>query len=230
MIKAILFDFNGVIINDEPVQFKAYQEGFKAEGVELTEEGYYACMGMDDKTFVATIFERAGKPADAEKVAALSAAKTLRWRELIAAELPIFEGMPAFIKKMAKDFQLGIVSMAKREEIEHVLELCGLRDSFAVVIASDDVSVCKPNPECYLKGFSKLDDYRIKHGHAPMVHADCLVIEDAPQGIMAGKAAGLKTLGVTNTVSAERLREAGADSVTNNLGDWMPETARRVFA
>nr|MBA4183192.1 HAD hydrolase-like protein [Acidobacteriota bacterium] len=60
-------------------------------------------------------------------------------------------------------------------------------------------------------------------------HGDCLVIEDSPQGIMAGKKAGLKTLGVTNTVSADELREAGADWVTKNLDDWMPDSIRRVF-
>ncbi len=62
-----------------------------------------------------------------------------------------------------------------------------------------------------------------------MAHGECLIVEDSPQGIEAGRGAGLKTLGVTNTVSAERLREAGADSVTKNLADWMPDTVRRVF-
>ena len=62
-----------------------------------------------------------------------------------------------------------------------------------------------------------------------MVHADCLVIEDSPPGITAGSRAGLKTLGVTNTVDAQALREAGADSVTKRLDDWMPASLREVF-
>ncbi|MBS1796090.1 MAG: HAD family phosphatase [Acidobacteria bacterium] len=229
MIKAILFDFNGVIINDEPVQMKAYQEVFKAEDIELTEEDYFSCLGMDDRTFINTIYERAGKTPEGNKVLEISVAKTKRWRELIAEELPLFDGITDFVKKMAQDFALGVVSMAKREEIEYVLERAGLIDQFAVIISSEDVANCKPDPECFLKGFNALDSWRVKQQHLPMVHSECLVIEDSPPGIAAGRAARLKTLGVTNTVSAAELREAGADAVTANLNDWMPESARRVF-
>jgi HAD superfamily hydrolase (TIGR01509 family) len=228
MIKAILFDFNGVIINDEPIQMKAYQEILAKEGIELTEEDYYSCLGMDDKTFVAAAYERAGKKPETNKVLEITLAKSEKWREMIVDELPLFDGVVDFIKKMEKDFALGIVSMARREEIEFVLEAAGLRDSFAV-ISAEDVENCKPDPECFLKGFNALDSYRIKRQHLPMVHGECLVIEDSPPGIQAAKAARLQALGITNTVSAEELRKAGADAVTKYLDDWMPETARRVF-
>lgn len=229
MIKAILMDFNGVIIDDEPLQMKAYQEILKGEGIDLTEEDYLSCLGMDDSTFVEAIYKRAKKSPKANKVLEITLAKTNRWRELIADELPLFDGVVDFIKKMEKDFALGIVSMAKREEIEFVLEKAGLRESFAVIISAEDVENCKPDPECFLKGFNEIDSYRIKQQHLPMVHGECLVIEDSPPGIVAAKTARLQALGVTNTVSAEELRKAGADAVTNNLDDLMPETARRVF-
>ncbi len=229
MIKAILMDFNGVIIDDEPIQMKAYQEILAKEEITLTEEEYLSCLGMDDKTFVAAAYKRANKEPETNKILEITTAKTNRWRELIADELPIFEGVTDFIKKMEKDFALGIVSMAKREEIEFVLEKAGLRNSFSVIISAEDVENCKPHPECYLKGFNTIDSYRIKHKHSPMVHGDCLVIEDTPPGIRAAKAARLQALGVTNTVSAQELRDAGADVVTKNLDDWMPSSARRVF-
>jgi HAD superfamily hydrolase (TIGR01509 family) len=143
--------------------------------------------------------------------------------------MPLFEGVEDFIKKMEKDFALGIVSMARREEIEYVLEKTNLRSCFLSIVSADDVSNCKPDPECYLKGFNLIDAARTARGGNPIVHGDCLVIEDSPPGIRAGKSAGLKTLGVTNTVSAQELREAGADSVTKNLDDWMPDSLRRVF-
>ena len=230
MIKAILFDFNGVIIDDEPIQMKAYQEILANEGIALTEEEYYSCLGMDDKTFVAEAYRRAEKEPETNKVLEVTLAKTQRWREMITDELPIFPGMVDFIKKMSKDFALGIVSMAKREEIEFVLDRAGLRDCFSIIISAEDVSNCKPDPECYIKGFNALDSYRIKREHLPMVHKECLVIEDSPPGIAAGKNAGLKTLGVTNTVSADALRAAGADAVAKNLDDWMPGSVRGVFA
>lgn len=229
MIKGILFDFNGVIIDDEPLQMKAYQEILGKEGIALTEEDYFSCLGMDDKTFVAEAYRRADKKPEANKVLEVSLAKTARWREMVADELPIFPGMIDFIKKMANDFALGIVSMAKREEIEYVLEQAGLRECFSVIISAEDVTNCKPDAECYIKGFNALDSYRIKRQHLPMVHGECLVIEDSPPGIVSAKTARLKALGVTNTVSAEELRAAGADAVSSNLDDWMPASVRGVF-
>jgi beta-phosphoglucomutase len=229
MIKAILFDFNGVIIDDEPLQMKAYQEIMGKEGIALTEEDYYSCLGMDDKTFVAEAYRRADKEPETNKVLELTLAKTAKWREMIADELPIFPGMVDFIKKMAKDFALGIVSMAKREEIEFALEQADLREYFSIIISAEDVKNCKPDSECYIKGFNALDSFRIKQRHLPMVHGECLVIEDSPPGIVSAKNARLKTLGVTNTVSAEELRAAGADAVAKNLDDWMPGSVRGVF-
>jgi HAD superfamily hydrolase (TIGR01509 family) len=229
MIKAILMDFNGVIIDDEPLHMKAYQEIFAKEGIALSEDHYYSCLGMDDKAFVSAQYMRAEQEIAAEKTSEIIEAKTVRWRELVEKEVPLFEGAENFVRKMAKDFELGIVSMARREEIEYVLEKIALRDCFTIIVSAEDVSAHKPNPECYQTGFRLIDAARTALGGNPIVHGDCLVVEDAPQGILAGKQAGLKTLGITNTVSAERLREAGADSVTKSLSDWMPDTLRRVF-
>ena len=123
MIKAILMDFNGVIINDEPVQMRAYQEVLKENDIDLTEDDYYASLGMDDRTFVAAAFERAGKKAETAKIDEIVAAKSAAWKESVSAEMPLFEGIENFIEKMSQEFSLGIVSMASRHEIEHVLEM-----------------------------------------------------------------------------------------------------------
>lgn len=222
-------DFNGVIINDEPLQMQAYQEILKDEAIELTETDYYSCLGMDDRTFIEAAYTRAGREITAERNVEINSAKTARWREIVDEEIPLFGGVENFVKKMEKEFALGIVSMARREEIEYVLEKTNLRGSFLTIISAEDVSACKPNPECYHKGFNLIDAARTMRGSNPIVHGDCLVIEDSPQGIRAGVKAGLKTLGITNTVSAKELREAGADVVSKSLDDWMPDAMRRVF-
>ena len=224
-----MMDFNGVIIDDEQLQMRAYQELLKTEKIDLTEEDYAASHGMDDRTFVEAAFRRAGREPDASRTSEIIRDKITRWREMIADELPIFPGAENFVRKMEKDFALGIVSMANREEIEHVLETSGLADCFSIIISAEDVSACKPDPQCYHKGFNLLDAARMRRGSNPMVHGDCLVVEDTAAGILAGKRAGLKTLGVTNTVEARVLREAGADSVTKTLDDWMPDSLRGVF-
>ena len=229
MIKAILMDFNGIIINDEPLQMKAYQEILKGEEIDLTEEQYYASMGMDDATFVKSAYARAKKELTENRLSAIREMKTAKWREIVEQEIPLFDGVENFVRKMAKDFALGIVSMARREEIEFVLEATNLRGCFSIIVSAEDISNHKPDPECYHKGFNLIDAARTARGSNPIVHSDCLVIEDAPQGIRAGHAAGLKTLGITNTVSADALREAGADAVSKSLSDWMPDSMRRVF-
>lgn len=229
MIRAILFDFNGIIIDDEPIQMKAYQEVLKAEGVEFTEEDYYQCTGMDNREFVQTQYKNAGKELADEKMVELIGKKNESWKRTVDEQLPLFEGVENFVKKCSRRFALGIVSMADRREIDHVLERAALGDSFSAIVSAEDVSKNKPDPECYLKGFQRLDQNRMKEGHYPLIHKECLVIEDSPQGIRAAKAAGMKVLAVTNTFDEKTLREAGADSVTRDLNDWMPESVAQVF-
>jgi len=229
MIKAILMDFNGVIINDEPVQMAAYQEVLAKEGIDLTEADYYGSLGMDDRTFTRAAYERAGQNCDEAKVSEITAAKTAAWKASISRDLPLFEGVENFIAKSAQEFAVGLVSMAKREEIEHVLVETGLRKYFSILVTAEDVSNCKPDPECFLIGFEKLDMHRTADGHFPITHNECLVIEDSPPGVTAAKAADLRVLGVTNTVGADALRSAGAEAIAKDLRDWFPESIRLVF-
>ncbi|MGB7207178.1 MAG: HAD family phosphatase [Pyrinomonadaceae bacterium] len=230
MIKAILMDFNGVIIDDEPIQHAVYREIFNAEGIEVTDEAYYSRLGMDDKTFVASLLNEAGKPSDINRVLEITQQKTQKWREAIANEVPLFHGVEDFVRKMAREFELGLVSMSKREEIGFVLEKTGLRGCFSVIVTSENVQNCKPDPECYRNAFQQIDLVRIAQGHLPMTHDECLVIEDSPPGVIAGKRADLQVLGVTNTVIADELRKAGAEWVAKDLDDWMPDSVRRAFA
>jgi beta-phosphoglucomutase len=230
MIKALLLDFNGVVINDEPIQHAAYRELFADQGIDVTDEMYYSRLGMDDKTFVASILEEVGKPAGVDRVLEVTTAKTQRWREQVAGAPPLFPDIENFIRKCAREFALGLVSMSKREEIDFVLELAGLADLFSVIVSAEEVKNCKPDPECYRKGFKQIDLVRIAQGHLPMTHAECVVIEDSPPGVTAGRRAGLQVLGVTNTVSAGKLRRAGATWIAKDLDDWMPASIRLSFA
>ena len=230
MIKAILMDFNGVIINDEQIQLDVIRDLLKADGVEITDEQYLASLGMDDRRFVEAAYERAGKIPDTNKVLEITQQKTQKWREAIANKVPLFHGVDDFIRKMAREFEIGLVSMSKREEIDHVLEKTGLSECFSVIISSENVSNCKPDPECYRTAFQEIDLVRIAKGHLPMTHDECVVIEDSPPGVIAGTRADLPVLGVANTVTAEELRKAGAEWVAKNLDDWMPDSFRRAFA
>ena len=230
MIKGLLIDWNGIVINDEPLQMGIYQDILAKEGIALTSEDYYASLGMDDRRFVEAAYARAGQTVDANKVLDIVERKTEAWRQAVADELPLFPGIENFIRKAANEFTLGIVSMCNHVEIDYALERAGLVDLFPVVVTAADVSKTKPDPECYRIGFDRLDNYRTSHGHLPMTHPECVVIEDSPAGVQAGVAADLQVLGVPNTVSEDELRAAGARWIAKDLNDWWPESIRLAFA
>jgi HAD superfamily hydrolase (TIGR01509 family) len=229
MIKAIFFDFNGVIIDDETIQMKAYQEVLRGHEIDLTEEAYLSALGMDDRTFVRAMFERAKKPLTDSVLEAVQDAKTDLHRQMIE-ELPLFPGVLTFLKATAREFSLGLVSMANKAEVGYVFERANLTPLFSVIVTAEDASACKPSPECYLAGLLKLNEKRQQERQLPLLASECLAIEDSPPGIQAARAAGMRTLGITNTVSADALRAAGADVVTASLADWTVDAVKLVYS
>ena len=229
MINAIFFDFNGVIIDDERLQMQVYQELLREQGIELTEADYMNSLGMDDETFVRAAYQRSNVSVTEDAVQAMLAEKTIRHRKLIENELPFFPGVVTFIKTLAREHAVGLVSMATLDEAGYVLDRAHLTPLFSVIVTAEDVSVCKPAPDCYRAAFTKLNEKRREQRLLPLLSNECLVIEDSPPGIQSGKGAGMRTLGVTNTVSEAALRNAGADVVTPSLFDWTVEAVHHVF-
>jgi HAD superfamily hydrolase (TIGR01509 family) len=229
MIQAILFDFNGVIIDDEPLQLKAYREAFGAYQITITDKDYYGLLGADDKAFVRATFERAGKRPGGETISAVIERKSELHRAAIQDELPLFPGVLTFVKAAARLYTLGVVSMARRVEIDYVLERAHLDTKFTVIISAGDVQACKPDPCCYERALELLNEKRSTARQLPLLPGECLVIEDAPPGIQSGRAAGMRTLGVTNTVGEDELRAAGAEVVTASLADWTTDAVHHVF-
>lgn len=229
MIQAIFFDFNGVIIDDEPIQMQAYKEVLVGHDINLSEADYYSALGLDDKGFVRHAFQRANKSLTEDVLRAVLAEKGVRHRKLIEGELPLFPGVVTFLKAAARHYPLGIVSMATLDEIEYALNRARLLPLFSVVVSSADVSVCKPAPDCYRVGLDKLNKQRQASRLLPLLASECLVIEDSPPGIESGKGAGMRTIGVTNTVTEPELRAAGAEVVTGSLADWTVDSVHHIF-
>jgi phosphoglycolate phosphatase/beta-phosphoglucomutase len=229
MIKALMFDFNGVIIDDETIQMKAYQEILQGHDIALTEELYFGALGMDDKTFVRSMFEHAKKPLTNPLLEKVLDAKTDLHRQMIEDELPLFPGVLTFLKAAAREFEVGLVSMANKIEVGYVFQRANLTPLFSVIVTTEDASVCKPAPDCYLAGLTKLNEKRQHERKLPLLPSECLGIEDSPPGIQSARAAGMRALGITNTVPAAALREAGADVVSASLADWTVEAVKRVY-
>ena len=229
MIEAIFFDFNGVIIDDERIHLKAYREVLSAEDVPLTDEDYFASLGMDDVAFVRAAYARAGRTATDEAMRVLIDREHQLHREFIKEDLPVSSGIVAFIKQAARRYPLGIVSMAEREEIDHVLDLADLNAQFSVLVTAEPGLKHKPAPDCYQRALELLNHQRRAERKLPILPNECLVIEDAPPGIQAARSAGMRTIGVTSTVSATDLRNAQADVVTPNLADWNIDAVHHLF-
>ena len=229
MIKAIFFDFNGVIIDDEGIQMKAYKEILCGHQIDLTEEWYMSALGMDDRTFVQAMFERAKKPLTAPVLETVLSAKTDLHRQMIADELPLFPGVLTFLKATSRHFSLGLVSMANKMEVGYVFERANLTPLFSVIVTAEDASACKPSPDCYLTGLTKLNEKRQRERLLPLLANECLAIEDSPPGIESARVAGMRTLGITNTVSETALRAAGAEVVTASLADWTVDAVKALF-
>jgi len=229
MIKAIFFDFNGVIIDDERLQMEAYKDVLHEHGIEVTASDYYSALGLDDKGFVRAAFARAGKQLNDELMNIVLEGKKVRHRKAIEDELPLFHGVITFLKATSRHYSPGIVSMATRDEIQYVLDRARLRALFSVIVSAEDVNVCKPAPDCYLAGFEKLNDLRRSNRLLPLLPGECLVFEDSPPGIQSGRGAGMRTVGVTNTVAEKELRAVGAEVVTASLADWNVDAVHHLF-
>ena len=229
MIKAIFFDFNGVIIDDETIQMKAYQEILRSHEIDLTEEWYMSALGMDDRTFVKAMFDRAKKPLTDPVLETVLDTKIDMHRQMIEEQLPLFPGVLTFLKATSRHFSLGLVSMANKAEVGYVFQRANLTPLFSIIVTAEDAAACKPAPDCYLTGLRKLNEKRQHERKLPLLPSECLAIEDSPPGIESARVAGMRTLGITNTVSEEALRAAGADVVTGSLADWTVDAVKLVF-
>jgi beta-phosphoglucomutase len=203
---AVLFDFDGVIVNSEPLHYLAFHEVLAAEKIDLSEAEYYQEMiGFDDRGAFKHIFEHRGRELDPKTFLRVMTRKSEVMMDLIRRRrLEALPGAEEFVRSLWRHCPLGICSGALREEIEAMLEGVSLRDCFTSIIAAEDVEVGKPDPRGYVKGMKELAA-KTKRELKP---GDCLVVEDAPKVIARVKREGFATLGVATTTSLEKLAEA----------------------
>lgn len=211
LLRAIIFDFDGTIVNSEPLILKLTQQMAAQQGWILTEEEYYRTyLALDDRGIVEHLYRSHGRPLDSARRDELVEWKARAYWEAIRDGLPAFPGAVDFVRKVAAQFPLAIASGSLRAEIEHLLGKLGLVDAFAVLVTADEVAHSKPNPEVFLKALAGLSlaAFNPGDGHAPLLAAECLVIEDAPAGVDAAHAAGMKCLALAQSRPRDELRHA----------------------
>ena len=224
MLKAVIFDFDGVIADSERLHWKAANEVFAGLGVDLGWEKYYAdyLAYTDQECFEAVISDYNVSLTD-DEMAALIAKKTDVFERIARQESTIIDGVVSFIEMLkGNGLRLAICSGACLNDIEVMMEGGEILKAFEVVVTADDTSLGKPDPEGYLLTLSRMNS-----AGQSLVADECVVIEDSFGGIKAAKSAGMRCLAVANTYAGVELAEL-ADKVVERLDQVTMEDLRAM--
>jgi HAD superfamily hydrolase (TIGR01509 family) len=227
MLKAIIFDFDGVIADTEPIHLGAFQRTLDGLGIELTKEDYYAnYLAYDDKTFFRRFLRDREFKHEDNLISELIERKTGHYYDLIKGNIEILPGVREFLGRLAGRYRISIGSGALRGEITDILEFGGIGRFFEVIVSAEDIENCKPAPDVYLEVLNRLNAAS-PDGEA-ISAAECLVIEDSLSGIEAALSAGMKCLAVSNSYAAEELSRA--HMVRDSLAGVGIDDLNRLFA
>jgi beta-phosphoglucomutase len=199
-LKAVLFDFNGVIINDEPIHEKIIDRLMLEENLQLKRgEFREVCLGRSDRTCIIELLKRRGRFLTEAYLDRLLLSKAQAYKAEIDSleQLPIYPDLGDFIAKIrAEGLKIAIVSGAMRSDIELVLNRVGLAVNFELIVAGDDLMASKPSPDGYLLA---VESFNQKYPGLNLQPGECLAVEDTFAGIEAAKKAGIQVVGVTHT-------------------------------
>jgi HAD superfamily hydrolase (TIGR01509 family) len=209
---ATLFDFDGVLVDSEPVHLAAFNDALSRMNITISEQEYVdRYLSLDDASAFREVLSRHRITLDEEQIRALVAAKAPRFMERFEAGFKEFPGARELVLRRAARGPVGIVSGAFEREIEFALRKLGVRDAVAFVVATDHVAASKPDPEPYRAGLAAL----AKLGHTGGVVA----IEDSLGGIASAVAAGVRCVAVSHAYAEAELSRAGAVAVVASLGE-----------
>ena len=230
VLKAVLFDFNGVIINDEAIHERLIEQLLIEENLRLN-PGEFArvCLGRSDRACLTELLASRGRVATEAYLMDLMQRKARAYqRELDTIEkLPIYPGLADLMFHLrAAQLKLAVVSGALRTEIELVLEQAQLAAYFQVIVAGDDIVTSKPEPDGYLLAVERLNQQSLDLNLQP---SECLAIEDTPAGIQAAKRAGIPVVGVANTYPFHMMQRQ-ANWAVDYLSDLELDRVQAVYA
>ncbi len=194
MLKAIIFDVDGVLVDSMPFQADAWVKTFKEVGITITREDIYELEGSNNQRLIKSIFEKAGKKLEPWHLEQLSEKK----REALEFDrIKPFEGMLDCLKELKRHFKLAMVSGSHVDTVNQLVNKY-FSNCFEVVITGSDLERGKPDPDPYLKALEKLD----------LTKNECIVVENAPLGITAAKRAGLYCVAVASMLAPEKVEHA----------------------
>ncbi len=206
MLKAVIFDFDGVITDSEILHLRAFNEVLSQYGIKITTKDYYKIyLGLTDVECYKLLIREGGLKIGEEDIESLIDEKQGIFEKLVLTEGQTIEGVRDFLRMLEQNnVPMAICSGSLLSEIELILEEAGLRSLFEVIVSADQIRKGKPDPEGFILTLQRLNQSR----QEPIRPEQCIVIEDSHWGLEAAKAAGMHTIGVTNSYEAEELRMA----------------------
>ena len=218
-IQAIVFDFDGVLADSEPLHLQVYQQLLEPEGIHLDHATYCEkYLGFDDVGVFQQIAKDYGLLLGDEEIEILIQEKSRRFEALVSSGNVLYPGADACVRRLAAARPIGIASGALRGEIELMLRGAGLLDRFKFIVASGDTDESKPAPGPYLRAAEL-------HG---VPAAACVAIEDSHWGLQSARAAGMRTIAITHTYPRASLTEA--DAIIDSLDELTIEFLKKLEA
>ncbi|TGU71349.1 HAD family phosphatase [Geomonas terrae] len=212
MLNAVIFDFDGIIVDTEPLHYKAFQELLVPLGLGYSWEEYMELyIGFDDRDAFREAFRVHGRALSEDELKELIRGKAAAFLDIVSGGVAAYPGVVELIRSISGTLPLALCSGALKSDIEPILKQLGLTDAFDVKVTADEVATSKPDPESYRLAVQRLQE----RFPGKVDAAASIAVEDTPAGITSATGAGLKVLAVTNSYPREKL--SGASRVVNSL-------------
>ena len=215
MLKAVIFDFDGVITDSEILHLRAFNQSLIPYGIEISTKDYYTnYLGFSDFDCYKILIDKGLLKIDEQQIGEIIGRKSKIFEELTKTEGRTIEGVQEFLQMLKQNnIPMAICSGSLLAEIEIMLRESGLRHFFAAIVSAEQVQNGKPHPEGFLLSLQKLNETC----QSPIAANECIVIEDSQWGLKAGKDAGMHTVAVTNSYDAEQL--SMAEKIVSHLNE-----------
>jgi beta-phosphoglucomutase len=224
MIRALIFDFNGVLADDDPIHRDAFRQVAQEEGLSFTDQQYVdEYLPLNDRDCFKRLFIHHSVPLPPSRLEELIRRKSIYYFQAIAHKTVLYSDAVNVIQASAARCPVAIASGARREEITHILKQGGIDQCFSAIISAEDVEFGKPHPQPFLRAHEKL---RERNGSLNI--SDCVAVEDSIGGIQSAHAAGMRCLAVGHSYLPDRLQEAGPEWIIDSIADFVPWLKKEV--
>ena len=224
MLRAIIFDCDGVIADTEPTHLAGFARVLSENGISLSKEDYFDhYLALDDRGCFTKAFADKGLMLSQHRLSELVKQKAEYVELVMRTELTLLPGAAEFIRAAADHYPLAVASGALRAEIEAIVSYGRLQDCFKAIVSAEDTARSKPYPDPFIKALEQLNVTATETIQPP----ECLVIEDSIHGVRAANQAGMKCLAVTNSYPKEKL--FAADLVVDSLRGLSLKEVERLF-